>query len=289
MSQANFGKVDVAISVYGKPYHTAVAILSLMKHSGQHIDKIYFNEQKTHPHGDSIAFIKPWLGDNIVYFTPSINIGMCKIDRLNIEEYRLSVRYQHAWENTDKNYLFVMHNDCLFTGDIIGGMLEKIQGNLCAGVGLIGQCWNCPAWTAKLCDSTRHDVYKPSYEEAIKIVQQYKSPRTTIERINIDSPMPFPECRLNEFACLLHVERLRDIVYPKGDVVPFGVTRLDLGTEWFRSLVLRGYKFENWFERVKHAWVQGAAGKPSNTDRLQYEMIESIAKKYLAQNFSISI
>jgi hypothetical protein len=35
-------KVDVVIHVYGKPWQTLCTLKSLMKHSGKHIDKIFF-------------------------------------------------------------------------------------------------------------------------------------------------------------------------------------------------------------------------------------------------------
>jgi hypothetical protein len=37
--------VDVIINVYGKPWQTICTLKSLIKHSGNHIDKIYLIEE----------------------------------------------------------------------------------------------------------------------------------------------------------------------------------------------------------------------------------------------------
>ena len=45
-------KVDVVMNIYGKPWQTLCAIKSLMKHSGQWVDKIYLTIEKHHPYDD---------------------------------------------------------------------------------------------------------------------------------------------------------------------------------------------------------------------------------------------
>lgn len=63
--------------------------------------------------------------------------------------------------------------------------------------------------------------------------------------------MPLPECRLNEFYCLINVERIKDVNSPKGDIYPIGMMSLDTGEDWFRQLVLRGHS---------HAWSEAEEG-----------------------------
>ena len=41
--------VSVAINVIGKPIQTALTLLSLVRHCGRHIDKIYFIEENFQP------------------------------------------------------------------------------------------------------------------------------------------------------------------------------------------------------------------------------------------------
>ena len=62
--------VDVAINVYGKPYQTAVTLLSLLKHSGQHLNKIYFVVEPEQPRKESFEFLLDALGDQVVRYTP---------------------------------------------------------------------------------------------------------------------------------------------------------------------------------------------------------------------------
>jgi hypothetical protein len=54
-------KVDVAIHVYGKPYQTAVTLFSLLKHSEQWIDKIYFVQDRYQPVGTNLSSLKKQL------------------------------------------------------------------------------------------------------------------------------------------------------------------------------------------------------------------------------------
>ena len=288
-------KIDIALSVYGKPYHTAVAMFSLLEHCNDYIDKVYFQEEIQHPHGDNINFIIPWfqrkLGNRFIHYKPPLWLDWHgEAWRVPDEKYRMSIRYQYSWESTDKDYLFIFHNDCLFTGDIIGGMLEKLEDQTFTGVGLCGQCWNCCAATAGVCGHGRHEKYHPTYEEAVKLVASVPSPRTHVKDISREHPMPFPECRLNELACLINIAKIKHLVVPKGVVPPFGLMGHDIGTDWYRELILRGYRFTNWFERLKHDWIITGGGHTLDEcpDDHYYE-IENKAKEYLEEHYKEEI
>jgi hypothetical protein len=205
--------------------------------------------------------------------------------RISDEDFRRSIRYQRAWEDTDKDFLFIMHNDCLFTSDIIGGMLDILNTQPYVGVGRVGQCWNCPANHAKVCNGDLHESYNPSYSEVVELINMYPSPRTTLDRIDPTSPMPLPECRLNEFGCMINVGRLRHLVSPHGDIPPFGMMALDIGTDWYRALVCRGFRFLNWYEGMQHGWC-GGSGHPSDTKEEIYFLFEEKAKQYLQENYN---
>jgi hypothetical protein len=277
--------VDVVICAYGKPYQTAITLASLLQHSGQHIDKIYFQEERQQPFEDEVASVIDCFGEkNFVHYKPQHHIGVEFTDKLRFgdDAYRRSIRYQYAWEESDKRFLFLTHNDCLFTADIVGGMLQRLKDRTYAGVGRVGQCWNCPAYSAGVCDGDRYASYNPVYEEAVRIVEEYPSPRTYKEGIDRHSPMPLPECRLNEFACLINLEMVRNLVSPIGDIEPFGTLTLDIGTDWFRKLNLQGYRFLNWYEGMIHAWCSdGANGLSSDNDYETYCRNETKAKDYL--------
>jgi hypothetical protein len=275
-------KVDIAICAYGKPYHTAVSLLSLLDHSGAHIDKIYFQEEKSQPFDSDFSFIKSHVTDaDIIHYVPSMHHGWHPNDsnRLSEEGYRTSIRYQYAWENTDKNYLFILHNDCRFSHDIIGDMLSKLDGSDYTGVGPIGQCWNCPAHHAGVCDGSRYESYTPSYEDVCDLIAKHPSPRISPDTVDRQQPMPLPECRLNEFYCLINISKVRDVVSPKGEVPPIGMMGLDTGVDWFRQLVLRGHRFLNWYDHTIHGWTNASnGGHQSNTDAELYKKMEETAK-----------
>jgi hypothetical protein len=281
-------KVDVAISVFGKPYQTAVTLASLLQNSGQHIDTIYFQQEKKSADDDQIgAVLRCFPEVDIVHFRSPVSLGWASTDksRLKYEAYRLSVRYQYAWETTDKDFLFLVHNDCLFTSDIVGGMLARLEDRVFAGVGMIGQCWNCPAFSARVCNGDIYESYKPSHEEAVAVVRNHPAPRTPPEMIDPVSPMPLPECRLNEFGCLIDIATLRQLVVPQGEIDPIGALGTDTGTAWFRKLVLRGYRFLNWYEGMIHSpFSQNANGHAANFNRDLYDGAEARARDYLEQN-----
>jgi hypothetical protein len=214
--------------------------------------------------------------------------GPADTKRLSDENFRRSIKYQRAWEDSDKNYLFIMHNDCLFTQDIVGGMLQRLDGQPYVGVGHVGQCWNCPASHAKVCNGDLHESYNPSYSEVIELIKSHPSPRTKLNDIDPESPMPLPECRLNEFACMINIGRVRHLVAPHGDVLPFGTCGLDIGTDWYRSMVCRGYRFLNWYEGMTHSWC-GGPGHVSETNEDLYFQFEQKARDYLQNYYSFVI
>ena len=279
-------KVDVAISVYGKPFHTAVTLASLFQHCGEHIGRVYFQEELAQPHGDQVRAVAGCFpGRTIQHYKAKYHLSYDATPKASLAEtdLRQSVRYQLAWESTDKDYLFITHNDCLYTADVVGGMLERLRDQRFTGVGLVGQCWNCPAHYAKLCHGDVYESFRPSYDEAIRLVEAHPSPRTHAARIDPASPMPLPECRLNEFACMVNLPACRSLVMPLGDVMPIGAMGVDIGTDWFRQLTLRGHRFLNWFEGLRHApFSANGNGITADGDRTVYEATEARAAEYLA-------
>src|SRR6187402_95695 len=146
--------VDVIIQVYGKPWQTICTIESLMIHSKKWIDKIYLLEEAKHPFGDNIDLVfghsYPIIHKKLEKF---VNIYGTKSKDVPVE----NVRHQWGIEQSNKKYVFIMHNDVLFTEDIIGNMLQDVEGYV--GVGQIGQCWNCPLNHIGKCSGERfYDV-----------------------------------------------------------------------------------------------------------------------------------
>lgn len=282
--------VDVAMSVYGKPFHTAVTLLSLQQHSGAHINRIYVQLEREQPFDAQPERILPLLGEKIFVYRPPLYLGWTQVDssRLGDAAYRQSVRYQWPWEHSDRAQLFIAHNDCVFFDDVIGRMRAVMTREGVAGVGPIGQCWNCPAHHAGRCDGARHEAFQPTYEEACEIVRAHPGPRLKVEKIDKISPMPFLECRLNEIACLIDLTQARPATMPHGPCLPLGWNRTDTGVDWFRGMRLQKFRFKHWDLRdgFSHGYFYAEnGGHPANRDRALYDRGEADALAWLEAHF----
>jgi hypothetical protein len=285
-------KVDVAICVYGKPFNTAVTIASLLRHSGQHIGRVFIQQEREQPYGETIEYLpRCFPGINITQTIPDIHIGhkpleFPELQRIRGEaSYRRSVRYQFAWETSEEPFLFICHNDCLFTNDIIGEFLSALTDDFVA-VGGIGQCWNCPARYADVCDGDRHETFQPTYEEAIAVVTNFPGPRTGPQSIVRESPMPFPECRLNEFACMINLRKARPYTAPFGTALPLGTGTMDTGLVWFREMRLLGQRFRNLWGTFQHApFADKGNGHDALNSREIYDRQEDGARAYLREHY----
>lgn len=291
-------KVDVAISAFGKPYMTAVTIGSLLKHSGEHINKIYLIPEKEQPHQATFDFLQHKFGNRVVIYHPSYFFGLKPARRsfLLFPPYRRSLRYQYAFEKSTSPYLFVSHNDMLFHQDIIGHYLDNIEAENFVGVGPIGQCWNCPAFAAELCDSTKYESYQPTWDEFWKLCDEYPAPRKEMyARFMVNQKAwPLPECRLNEWASLIKLEKIRPLVKKTRKLTPLGQMDLDIGTNWFRQLNQLGLRFKHvsMDTYATHVWT-GVEGEPNSgldtQNRFElYQRAERMAYQKLISEFGFS-
>jgi hypothetical protein len=281
--------VDVAINVYGKPYQTLLTLKTLMLHSGRHIDKIYFILEKDQPYNADFNLVLKQFSD-IISFTPKYFLFIGPTDRRGYEDkdYRYSLRYQYAWEKTDKEYLFITHNDILYNGDIVGEMLKVLNNEEYAGIGQVGQCWNCVAFFAQECNGDKYLEYNPSYEEVMNLCKIYRPARDYcfFPLLDKKQPMPLPECRLNEFACLINLNKIKHEIIPYGAIDPFGTyIGIDLASSWFKDLHLKGYKFKNFdiYKYCRHGWGHSGHGTLLNPD--YYAEAEEQAFFYLKEKF----
>ena len=293
-------QIDVCINYYGKPYHTAVTLLTLWKHSSKHINKIFLVIEKVQPYYqyDVIPLLKFHLKDlPIEYVYPQYfyYAGNPNESLLSDPEKRYGLKYQYALEKSGKEFLLLTHNDCLYEDDLLGKMLAETQNGSVAGVGLVGQCWNCPASLANLCDGNRFETFIPTKDQLRGLVDTYNPPRAEIHYKLIDRGLihPLPECRLNEYACLVNIPMYQKNVVPTGDILPFGGSwhGTDWGAIWFHSMVNRGYKFVNFpFEPfMQHApFSNNGNGHYADTEFSLYKTSEEAAKDYLLSNYLIS-
>lgn len=292
-------KVDISINYYGKPYQTLVTLLTLWKHSRHHIDTIYLVIEKQQPYTQyGVIKTMQWalrhLPVRYRYATHFYYAGSPPLASLNDPEMRYGLKYQYGLEKTTNKFHFLTHNDCLYKDDLLGMMLEQVSdsGEEIAGVGMIGQCWNCPAFFAKVCDGSRFERFRPTPAELLNLVNQYPPPRASLHYDLIEQGYthPLPECRLNEYACLVNAEQYQKLTQPNGKIVPLGAAwhGTDWGTIWFHDMVNLGYKFVHFpFEQhMTHApFTPSKSGHMSDHDPNEYQKTEENAWHYLQKEF----
>ncbi len=285
-------KVDVAINVYGKPEQTAVTLFTLLRHSGTWIDRIWFITEKRQPFGARFDALTRTLEHRITRYEPPLWLSVRPVHsnwRFRIGAYRRSVRYQYAWERTSQPYLFITHNDVLYSGDIIGAMLARIDGKV--AVGPVGQCWNCPAHAANKCGPTTFMHYRPTYEELQRLTKEFPAARARHYDRVVDpkKPWPLPECRVNEWTALINMRLAKPITMPLGEAVPFGAFHgLDIGTRWFHDMMNMGQRVEHFdiAPFAVHAWAsERGSGHAALSVRAEYDHGEAMASGYLREHF----
>ncbi|MBO4301107.1 MAG: hypothetical protein J5861_05850, partial [Desulfovibrio sp.] len=185
--------------------------------------------------------------------------------------------------------------------DLLGFMLS-VMGDAVA-VGQLGQCWNCPAHNAELmleimgrppCTSQTYLEFRPDYGQLCHLYAVAHEKNIFVrpydrgfKGIFDRHPWPLPECRINEWACLLDLERCRPLCVPHGPVLPPGAFRqcgpvcLDIGVEWFRGMHEYGMhaRHVDLWRHIKH-WV----GTGKITAR-RYLMAEENALQILEEQY----
>ena len=278
MNQLEPNSVDVLINVFGKPYQTALSLLSLLRHCDRHIRRIYFQEEaltaeyEKRGHAD----ILDYLGARVVHHIPRYWIGSDPLDEERARqdaEYRLSVRYQHGWENCTASRALIIHNDIYVHGDIIAALDAGLGEH--TGIGQIGQCWWCPAGQTGRCAPDRYREFKPSYTYLMRLYNQdmdYTKRRAYNLGLRAEfhrQAWPLPECRLNEWVAYVNMDKARPDTQPLGAGALFGAfyasgakigvnwdrpVNLDTAVMWFHDLNNLGHTFRHYpiAELVRH-------------------------------------
>lgn len=284
-------QVDVAINVYGKPRQTAVTLLSLLEHCGEHIGRIHVTLERHQPFGADLMPLLQHLGDRASVYRPAFWFGVRPRRRkwlLHFGPYRRSLRYQHAWETSNASHLFITHNDVLYTGDLVGAMLERMNDHV--AIGPVGQCWNCPASLGSRCSPERFSAYRPSFAEWQQLAVRHPGPRAAHYADVVDPlrPWPLPECRINEWSMLVNLERARPLTMPHGKAVPLGALYgLDIGTQWFHDVLNAGARIAHFdiTPFARHAWASSThGGHAALSDRSIYDEEENMALTWLKQH-----
>jgi len=284
--------VDVAIQVYGKPLQTAVTLLSLLEHSGECIGTIWFIEERKQPFDAKFTALRDFLGYRTRYYRPPFWLGSAQLpwrSLYRLRPIRWSTRYQYAWENSIQRYLYITHNDVLYSADILAPLMNHIEGHLAAGP--IGQCWNCPARTAQVCSPDSFMEYRPTYEEWIRISTRHPGARADRypEVVDRDRPWPLPECRVNEWTLLVDLQKARETTIPMGGAMPIGASYgMDTGTQWFHDVMNAGHHVAHLDTSpyARHAWASSTGGGfPALSNKTEYDYGEAMAYEHLRVNY----
>lgn len=281
-------KIDVAINSYKKPESLIYTLMTLKKTSGDLIDTVYINDDCSNPevcalyaHPAVQEYFKPWkldirvntenVGVREVYvrncrpaYERTLGFILSHWKRLYTKEFphnRADVRYQYAIDNTDKDYLMIMHDDVKYLKDTVSFYLKELQEDAKMSiVGELGQCWRCGF--AKICNPQKimsgqrppHWPLTPSAKT--KDINNF-NPKEGFNR----------DCRINEWVAMVNVKNARDITTRGQGFFGNMYKNADIGAYWLCQLVALGYKFCDPFVKNKksveeyylHAW-QGHSG-----------------------------
>lgn len=277
-------RINCVIQSFGKSEQLRCTIASLLKYSKQHIGKIYIIEESVTPFNDKdCKWVLDYFNDiEIEYHKQKYYINPYTVHCSHVP-YEL-IRYQYAIDKDTNKYIFICHNDVLFTGDIIGNMLCEIDNyelnnpnSILAGIGEVGQCHNCPAFN--ICGGGQHwNDWNPSWKD----IHNLKLPHIRTRKDNLHPTVPklVPECRLNEFACIIN----REIKVDKKEDL-FGQFSEDSGVNWFRAMHLKGYKFKDYRKDFHHAYWANMGGFQVQQKEQVYIDSEQKAKQYYETNF----
>lgn len=308
-------KVDVAIQSYKKPESLIYTLFSLKKYCGDYIDTIYINDDCS---GDNILKyyeskqliermkpIKLKIRENIKPsgYTHTLLtkemwsrkklaekmrlIGHFFIKRAKIYSTSDDIRYQWALNNTDKKYIFLIHDDIKFFDNVLEKYIECMEKNKnLAIVGDLGGSKRCPFGPCgKKCSPEK--ILRAEYPcKEWPITGRHSIFHTILGRYKRN-------CRINEWCCLINVEIAKQLKNNYG--IYFGNYEGggDVGTYWFNKIIDLKYDFydpyPNKEEKDKHYlhWWQGYEGHSVWVSDQKYK--KEYVEKCLEEEFNYKI
>lgn len=302
-------KVDVAINIFAKPWQTSLAILSILRMSGEHINKIWLQFEPMGSRFDTLssyAIIKYLTQNDIKHEVSQPDKWLAREpvtdEMLKTWKGRAGIRYETAFENSNSRLLFLMHNDIWVFKDIIGALKKNIGDAFI--IGELGQCWNCPAANPDIacevmnqekCTPLTYMEFRPTHAQLCQLYESARKKNVFIRPYDTDNfegefkeqPWPLPECRVNEWACLLNLELARPLTAPHATVYPPGAFRkcgdfnLDIITPFFRGMHAQGLTAKHFDIKkyIKH-WVGTGNKSPG-----KYAFSEDRAKGLIQKHF----
>ena len=150
-------KVDVAIQSYKKPESLIYTLLSLKKQSERHIDTIYINDDcskdgsielyNSTKFKDALYPISVKIRENKeasgytntlmtkeLYWKHSLKERLrlnclTPLHRLKMMELENDIRYEWAINSTNKDYLYLIHDDIIFYDDVLSLYMEEVRND----------------------------------------------------------------------------------------------------------------------------------------------------------------
>ena len=252
-------KIDVAVQSYKKPESLIYSLLSLHKHCKSEVDTVWINDDQSsedviriyesselkkalHPWkikvrrnlnrmGWWISFVRGYKPKYLSYGYMLIRMAWNFYKNKSIYVAKDDVRYQWAIDHTDKEYIFIMHDDITFKGNVINRYMESASIMTSPGiVGDLGQCWRC-AYQKLGCNPN-------------KILNGYR-PAINWPYTKISKGDHHWACRINEWSALISVncakfiENKYRIFYGNYD------NKGDVSAYWFSRIVNEGFSFDD--------------------------------------------
>lgn len=248
--------VDVAVQSYMKPELLLRALLSLKRYSAEHIDSVWINDDQSdgwvvdaYRSPEFTQALAPWkihIRQNHCrmgwWYRPVQNLrprympmrrrlrhwwnGVRKPEFSAVERH--DIRYQWALDNTEKPFVYIIHDDMVFKGDVVGVYLKAIAHlRRPSVVGELGQCWRCE-WAKQGC--TPAEVVRG----------RLPSVNWPASRSNTAHPWP---CRINEWSALVSVDAAREIEAKHGILFGNYDNKGDVGAFWFAAANQQGFQF----------------------------------------------
>lgn len=281
-------KIDVAIQSFKKPESLVYTLLSLKKYCGDIIDTIYINDDCSDK-GTIEHYLEKRLTDILQPIKIKVRInskpsgythtlltrdmlvkksikykiqllGNFAIKRVKWYSTTDDIRYQWAINNTDKRYIFLIHDDIKFYDNVAKLYLDCIkQDNKLAIVGDLGGSNRCPFGPCgKTCNPEKinNGIFP---DKKWPVTGKKTILHTLIGRYNRN-------CRINEWCCLIDVNKAKELAQKEGTYFGNYEGGGDVGTFWFDRIIKMGYKFIDPLptkkERIKYYehWWQGHMG-----------------------------
>lgn len=287
-------KVDVAVQSYKKPESLVYTLLSLKKYCGNHIDTIYINDDCSgegvvahYTNPELLELMKPIRikvrinkkpsGYTHTIVTKEVLFRKNPVQQLQLLGHFLikrakwytttdDIRYQWAINNTDKKYIFLIHDDIKFFDDVLGLYIKYVENNdKLAIVGDLGGSKRC--------------IFGPCGEKCKpELINKGVYPCATYPNMGAKSFIYKilgryrRYCRINEWCALLNIDIAR-LLASEGTYFGNYESGGDVGTYWFDKVIKQGYSVydplptkEGRLQFYLH-WWQGHEGHDVWVDR----------------------